>query len=886
MASAYGIARTYNEFIPPVDLKLLGQAMEVKQQKFDTNFTNIQNTIDLLGNVDLIKDADREYFGERVKGLIEDINTFGDINLSSNAVSSQIQSHIKQALDENVMNGMEGTAKYRNYMKEVEDYKKNKPEKFNEINRMYGLLPFTSWLNDGQAGTTYGNLEYTPYVDIEKEKSDFIAEIVKSKGIGKMDYLDNKGNKITVSTWGLSDEDIRQIAESRFNEQDDKQLEINGWYNTGGATTEELQSKLQGHYKSMGLNLDSNIEQLESELKQTPVGEARDKLAAKLHYYQTRKQGLDNTIPSLMNQSNKEIGKYFAKEKIIGDMIDIYQKSDVSRELSEDKAFWEAQKTSIERAKLQNDNIRTGIELEKWNAEKEAKRGAAAGGITTTNLDVITDGGETDGVVKTGDALTDATQEGEGISNQINDLFNRASIGASIRADHINRNTSPEERLEAILKNPGATADDKAKAAILLTSYTANSQRRREIYNVSIDFVKAKAWALGKKQGLKDKYGKEYADYQGLIKGYQAQYLDNYNDPIKSKQYLQLMITTLVAAGTSQDKIDAYVKQTNDVYKNNEYTYLGEYNKEMTGARKTKEGVAERSGVPTNFEKVSRKRGNGMFYDIAKMGKEEIINFNNKMEGVQPTLQENKALTIKPGTPDYDEFFTQANASQVASGQIGSVAFDKTKDLVIWKNKSKDKNTYTIRQAGKDGKVGVGEGALFNSNALSTAEVTASNIEPIFTKYNIVSHFEKNHIKTKGLKMNGGKLLDPLNTKDAGVLKKIQEIDPNGYYNTLLLSSNIVKNNFDNNTVYGKTTFITDGGAAIKIQNFYDNMEKVTYKWDDDTDLHGNNVAVVYFDGKKVGSSYYKGLSSANITSLNLARAVILNNMLLQGKTK
>lgn len=84
MASAYSILRNYGDYIQPFDFNLIQKGLEYKQQKYDANSAMVQEQINQFANIELAKDEDKAYLNERLNTLVDQVNEYGSIDLSSN----------------------------------------------------------------------------------------------------------------------------------------------------------------------------------------------------------------------------------------------------------------------------------------------------------------------------------------------------------------------------------------------------------------------------------------------------------------------------------------------------------------------------------------------------------------------------------------------------------------------------------------------------------------------------------------------------------------------------------------------------------------------------------------------------------------------------------
>lgn len=234
MSSAYSILRNYGSYVQPYDMNFIQKGLEFKQNKFDANAAKIQSQIDQFASISLAKSEDKEYLNTRMQTLVDQTNQYGKMDLSSNGISRNIENHMKQILDENVMNAHQSTRNMQQYLQSEEWYKKNRPKEYNDLNTAYSREPLNEWLNDGQVGTSYKGGTYQPYVNLQKQQFDFFTKLYKESGstttvpqIGANGQP--TGRMITKKVKGLSQDEINNLYNTSLTPQGRKQMQINAW---------------------------------------------------------------------------------------------------------------------------------------------------------------------------------------------------------------------------------------------------------------------------------------------------------------------------------------------------------------------------------------------------------------------------------------------------------------------------------------------------------------------------------------------------------------------------------------------------------------------------------------------------------------------------------
>lgn len=453
MASAYSIARTYNEFIPPVDLEFMANAMEMKQNQYDANYAAVQGQLDFIANLDILKGEDKQYLVERTKALVEDINLSGKIDISNNAVTKQLQSHIKQALDNNVMNAVASTAKYRKFKSSLEELKQNNPDQYSLENELYSLRPFQNYLMDGKVGSVLGELSYTPYTDIQKKFNEYVNEMNESYGdrVVEVPKIGADGERyIEKRTWrGLSQNEIRSVFENSLSPQDTKQLQINGWYRFGLATPEIAEKKYFEFRDAEVAEADGNIALYKEYLKNTTDPETKAKIESEIVSLEASKKRVRSY--EQYSKNPEVIAELMERENLIGGLVAKYSEKERKRELETNSAYYSQKGLEIDLADLQ-------IKQKKFELE-EAAAAAAAAGKTKENTIVLEQTGvlvnEFDSQKFIEDTKQTITETEIFVTNQIREKFGANAdnvLSAINKQAELEGDTTPEYKTQLMFQ--------------------------------------------------------------------------------------------------------------------------------------------------------------------------------------------------------------------------------------------------------------------------------------------------------------------------------------------------------------------------------------------------------------------------------------------------
>lgn len=389
MASAYSILKNYGSYIQSYDMNFISKSLQYKQQKFDANSAKIQSQIDQFANISLAKAEDKEYLNTRMQTLVDQVNQYGKMDLSSNGISRNIENHMKQILDENVMNAHQGTRNMQQYLQSEEWYKKNKPKEYNGLNAAYSRESLNEWLNDGQVGTSYKGGEYRPYVNLQKQQFDFFTKLYKESGstttvpqIGANGQP--TGRMITKKVKGLSQDEINNLYNTSLTPQGRKQMQINAW--GVRKTVEGQQAAVVGTNDTNDIRVQTRTKAFFNRELNSYIDGKKDLVQAQIDRFKAEGN------KEMVKQLNKSLrGLDTAKDEFGGDVVttsnyleqarnqatisNAFSKRVIDLEYGTDNYYWKVKNYNLDLKEFQ---------LKSFTAANKAKAAAAA---TSTGFD-------------------------------------------------------------------------------------------------------------------------------------------------------------------------------------------------------------------------------------------------------------------------------------------------------------------------------------------------------------------------------------------------------------------------------------------------------------------------------------------------------------------
>lgn len=276
-----------------LDISVLGKALQYKQNEYDTTVNQTQQLINQYAGTDLLRDVDKQYFGERLNTLVSYINESGTRDWSRKSVARDIQNYVSSALDKNVLNAIGSTQMYRKQMAEIDDIKKNKPDQYSAQNEWFATSDLQRYLRSGQVGDVYNAQTYVPYTDVNKailENSKYL------KDFGVEYYTSTEGNSYfrKINTHEKIDPTTSsQFLQGMLDGKMMNQLYIDGQYKYKDISDGDLKNQYDSKLNSY---TDYNQNEIDK-LKALKVSATKDKKAE-----------YDNAI-SILESKNNEINK-------------------------------------------------------------------------------------------------------------------------------------------------------------------------------------------------------------------------------------------------------------------------------------------------------------------------------------------------------------------------------------------------------------------------------------------------------------------------------------------------------------------------------------------------------------------------------------------------
>lgn len=247
MASFTDAIPQFNPYIQQLPVEAMVSVGMQKQQQYDQGIQRIQSQIDQVAGLDIARDVDRQYLQSKLNDLGTKLRTVAAGDFSNyQLVNSTAGMAAKVAKDNNVINAVQSTAKYR---KELTFMEESRQKGESAIQNEYDFMEQTNrWMNDEKVGAGFSG-RYRKYIDVDKKWLDVVKSLhpdlleqdvpYETNPDGSINYGKTAAAMQRISKEGVSSEKIQNALRASLSPDELEQLNINGRYQFRGVQDPE-----------------------------------------------------------------------------------------------------------------------------------------------------------------------------------------------------------------------------------------------------------------------------------------------------------------------------------------------------------------------------------------------------------------------------------------------------------------------------------------------------------------------------------------------------------------------------------------------------------------------------------------------------------------------
>jgi len=272
MASFTDILPQFSPYIQELPVQAMVEVGMEKQRRYDEGVQKIQQNIDNVAGLSVLRDIDKVYLQSKFDELGNKLKTVAAGDFSNyqlvNSVSGMTNQIIK---DPNIQNAVSSTAWYQKQVVEME--KAISEGKSSQANLDDFKEKASVWLNSNKPGETFRD-RYTPYIDVRKKALDAIKALhpdLQAYDI-PFEVVNGKINKQKIADAmqrykieGVDEEKIAQAIYASLTPDDLNQLSIDARYQLKNISSEQLSDRAVRLYESNKLEAETKLAYLKEQ---------------------------------------------------------------------------------------------------------------------------------------------------------------------------------------------------------------------------------------------------------------------------------------------------------------------------------------------------------------------------------------------------------------------------------------------------------------------------------------------------------------------------------------------------------------------------------------------------------------------------------------------
>ena len=278
MASYKDIIPKFNPYIQQRPVEAMMKVGVYKQQRYDEGVQKIQESIDNIAGLDVVRDVDKQYLESKLNQLGGQLSMVAGGDFSNFQLVNSVNGMTNQiAKDPNVINAVSNAAKYR---KDLETVAKLQQEgKWADSNQYAFNKDANVWFQGGLDASYSANT--SPYVDTTKEATEIVKVMAKDYTTEDVvfDY-DEAGQIVGVrdaltrtKIEGITPQKIQTALKTGLSPQAWRQLSIDGQYKYSSVSPNAFVNDLNSSYQERFAEITSRRDMFESMLPNVTVAE-------------------------------------------------------------------------------------------------------------------------------------------------------------------------------------------------------------------------------------------------------------------------------------------------------------------------------------------------------------------------------------------------------------------------------------------------------------------------------------------------------------------------------------------------------------------------------------------------------------------------------------
>jgi len=369
MASYKDIIPTFNPYIQQEPVEAMMKVGVYKQQRYDEGVKKIQESIDNIAGLDVVREVDKQYLESKLNQLGGQLSSVAGGDFSNFQLVNSVNGMTNQiAKDPNVINAVSSAAKYR---KALESRDKLISEgKGSDSNDWLFNQQANKWLNSDDLKTQF-NATYRPYRDYNKSARDIIKALGK-KTTGYDVAFNEKGQLVDAITRvrieGISAERIQAALKQGLSPDDYRQMQTDGLYKYSNTSPEQYVQDLNSSYQNRFSQYSSERERLLGLKSSASSPKEKQRLQQQISQIDDASESLKSEYDSL--------SRGFESGDVQGSQAQLYTMNwfeDTANAYETQSSIKSYHTNPLAQMQLKRDQLRQDAEIARLKREQDAK---------------------------------------------------------------------------------------------------------------------------------------------------------------------------------------------------------------------------------------------------------------------------------------------------------------------------------------------------------------------------------------------------------------------------------------------------------------------------------------------------------------------------------
>ncbi len=243
---------TFNPYIEQRPVEAMAKVGMYKQQRFDEGVKKIQESIDNVAGLDVVRDIDKQYLQSKLNQLGSQLTNVAGGDFSNFSLVNSVNGMTNQiAKDPNVINAVSSATRYRKDLETIQGLKEK--GEWAESNQLEYNKEVTAWYDSGDLNSSY-KANVSPYVNVQEEsqkiikalaKDEYNIEVMQDPASGK--YYDIMTNQEVEE---LTPEKIQTALKTGLSPQAWRQLSLDGKLKYNNVSDQGFVNQLNNGYEN------------------------------------------------------------------------------------------------------------------------------------------------------------------------------------------------------------------------------------------------------------------------------------------------------------------------------------------------------------------------------------------------------------------------------------------------------------------------------------------------------------------------------------------------------------------------------------------------------------------------------------------------------------